>query len=59
MSITAILIFLLIFFGIAYLAYWVITKFLPEPMKVIALAITGVLLLIVLLGAAERYLPAI
>ena len=36
---------------IGSLAYWVITKFLPPPAQMVALAIVGVLLLLVLLYA--------
>lgn len=36
---------------IGTLAYWVVTKFLPAPSHMIALAIVGVLLLLVLLYA--------
>lgn len=45
---------LLIVLGIVVvgsLAYWIITKFIPPPAQMLALAIVGVLLLIVLLGA--------
>lgn len=52
------LIALLIFCCIAYLAYWIITKFFPEPMRVIALAVIGVVLLIVLLSYVGGYIPA-
>lgn len=57
MDVTALLIFILIFGLIAYGAYYIITKFLPEPIRTPALAIVGVLLLIVLLSAATGYLP--
>lgn len=57
MDIIGILIALLIFCGIGYLAYWIIVKFLPEPMRTAALAITGVVLLIVLLSYAGGYIP--
>ena len=43
------LIFLVVFGVIAYVAYWIITKFFPEPAKIPALAIVGVILLIILL----------
>jgi hypothetical protein len=52
MDVTGILVALLVFGIVGYLAYFVIMKFLPEPIKTPALAITGVLLLIVLLGYA-------
>jgi len=33
------------------LAYWIITKFIPEPARMTALAIVGVILLVVVLAA--------
>jgi len=58
MTVTSILIFLVVFAVIAYLAYWIVTSFFPEPARTPALAIIGILLLLVLLsqvfpGAAE------
>lgn len=43
-----IIIFLVFFAVIAYLAYWVITKFFADPIQMPALAITGLVLLWVL-----------
>lgn len=49
MTLTSLLIFLVIFAVVAYLAYWVITKFFPPPAQMPALAIVGVVLLLVLI----------
>lgn len=49
MTLVGVLIFLVVFAVGAYLAYWIITKFFPEPAKTPALAIVGVILLIVLI----------
>lgn len=49
MTLIAAIIFLVFFAVGAYLAYWVITKFFPEPARTPALAIVGVILLIVLM----------
>jgi hypothetical protein len=51
MSLIDLLIALLVICVLGYVAYWIITKFFPEPMRTPALAITGVLLLIILLVA--------
>lgn len=51
MTLIGIIVFLVIFAVIAYVAYWVITKFFPEPAKTPALAIVGVLLLLALIVA--------
>lgn len=52
-----ILIFAVIFFGAAWGAYWIITHFFPEPIRMFALVITGIILLLVLLGALSGYIP--
>jgi membrane protein DedA with SNARE-associated domain len=49
MTLIGALIFLVVFAVGGYLAFWIITKFLPEPAKTPALAIVGVILLVVLL----------
>ena len=49
MTLASILVFLVIFAVVAYLAYYVITSFFPEPARTPALAIVGILLLLVLL----------
>ena len=49
MTVMGALIFLVVFAVAAYLAWWVITKFFPAPAQMPALAIVGVILLIVLL----------
>lgn len=43
--------------GFAYLAKWIITTFLPEPVRVVAMACVGLLLLVILLLFAASYLP--
>lgn len=50
MTIIQILVFLVAFAVVAYLAYWVITKFFPAPAQMPALAIVGLLLLLALLS---------
>lgn len=50
MTLTSLLIFLVVFAVVAYLAYWVITKFFPAPAQMPALAIVGVILLLVLIA---------
>jgi hypothetical protein len=50
MTLTSLLIFLVVFAVVAYLAYWVITKFFLAPAQMPILAITGVLLLLVLVA---------
>lgn len=49
MTLIQALIFLVIFAVVAYLAYWIITKFIPAPAQMPALAIVGLLLLLALL----------
>lgn len=49
MTIIGLLILVLGIVVVGTLAYWIITKFLPPPAHMIALAIVGVLLLLVLL----------
>ncbi len=51
MTLIDVLIVLGIILVVGCAAYWIITKFLPEPIRTPALAITGVLLLIFLLFA--------
>lgn len=43
------LIALVIICIVAYAAYWVITTFFPEPIRVIALLIVGLLVLVAIL----------
>lgn len=62
MTVVELLIALFVLFLIAFIAYWIITKFLPEPMRTPALAIVGLILLIVLIlrffpGANIRVIP--
>ena len=61
MNIGALIILLVGFAIVAYLAYWVIASFIPEPAKTPVLAIVGVMLLLFLLsqfwpGAAQYHL---
>lgn len=49
MTVIQVLVALLVIVGVGYLAYWIITKFFPEPMRMIALAIVGVILLVFLM----------
>lgn len=57
MSIAGILIALLFLFLLAFTAHWVISKFFPEPLRTVALAVVGVVLLIIILSYAGGYLP--
>lgn len=56
MTLIEFLIAIVIFAVVAYLAYWLITKFFPEPAKTPALAVVGVILLILLLA---YFLPGV
>lgn len=52
---------IIIFFAVAFFAYWIITRFFPEPIKTPALVVMGVILLIILLsqfvpGLAEYHI---
>lgn len=51
MTVLGLLVLVLGVIVVGSLAYWVITKFLPPPAHMLALAIVGVLLLLVLLAA--------
>lgn len=48
MTLIGAIVFLVVFAIAAYLAHWVITRFFPEPARMPALAIVGVLLLLAL-----------
>lgn len=50
MTLIGMVVFLVIFAVVAYVSYWVITKFFPEPAKTPALAVVGILLLLALLS---------
>lgn len=50
MALVPALIFLVVFAVVAYLCYYVITTFFPEPARTPALAIVGLVLLIVLIA---------
>jgi hypothetical protein len=47
MTILGVLVAILVIVGVGLLAYWIITKFLPAEWHKIALAVVGILLLIV------------
>lgn len=49
MSLASVLIFLVVFAVAAYLAYYIITSFFPEPARTPALAVVGLVLLLVLI----------
>ena len=50
MTLINFLIFVIVVAVIAYLCYWIITKFFPAPAQMPALAIVGILLLLVVLA---------
>lgn len=50
MTLIDLLILLCIVVGIGWVAHWLITTFFPEPIRMIALMVVGVLLLIFLLS---------
>ena len=50
MTLITFLVFIVCFAIVAYVAYWVITKFFPAPAQMPALAVVGLLLLLVLLA---------
>jgi len=50
MTIGAILLVLLVVLAVGSGAYWIITKFFAEPVRMVALTIVGVLLLLFLLS---------
>lgn len=52
MTITAMLFLLLLILVLGVAAFWIITKFFTEPIRTPALAIVGVLLLLLLLSQA-------
>lgn len=52
------LIDLLILIVVAVVAYWLVTKFFPQPAQMIALLVAGVVLLIWLLQIAGVALPS-
>ena len=49
MDLLGLLVFLLVVFLLAYLAYYVIETFLPERVRMVSKVIVGVILLIVIL----------
>jgi hypothetical protein len=51
MTILEVLLLLVVIFGVGLVAYWIIRKFIPAEAQTVALAIVGVLLLVVLLVA--------
>jgi len=50
MDLVSLLIYLVIFGLVLYAAWYIIEKFFPEPMKMVAKVIVGLLALIILLG---------
>lgn len=50
-SLIAILIWAVVLFIVAWIAYYVITTFMPEPLRTPLLAVVGLLLLIIILYA--------
>lgn len=50
MTLINFLIFIVCFAVVAYVAFWLISKFFPAPAQMPALAVVGLLLLIVLLA---------
>jgi hypothetical protein len=54
-----ILLWIIVFFAIAWIAHWVITNFLPEPVRTPALMIVGVILLIIIVLMLVRGLPGV
>ncbi len=55
MTVVELLVALFVLFLIGFIAYWIITKFFPEPMRTPALAVIGLLLLIFLI---MRFFPS-
>lgn len=51
MTLLGAIIAVLIIVCLGVLGHWVINKFFPEPARMIALAIVGVILLLILFGA--------
>jgi hypothetical protein len=49
MDLIGILVFFLVVFIIAFLAHYVITTFLPDPIRMVALVVVGVILLIIII----------
>ena len=50
MTVITLLLLILGILVVGSLAYWIIMKFFPEPMRMLALGVIGVLLLLVLLS---------
>lgn len=50
MTLITLLLLILGILVVGSLAYWIITKFFPEPMRMLALAVVGIILLLVLLS---------
>jgi multisubunit Na+/H+ antiporter MnhB subunit len=51
------LVLAIILCGVAYGSYWIITHFFPEPIRMFALVVVGIILLFLLLGAVSGYIP--
>lgn len=56
MELGAVIIFVVMLVVFALIAYWIIVKFFPEPAKMVALAIVGV---ICLLALVYRFWPSV
>lgn len=48
-ALVGLLVWLLVIFIVAYVAHWIITTYMPEPIRTPALMVVGVILLIALL----------
>lgn len=56
MELGAVIIFVVMLVVFALISYWIIVKFFPEPAKMVALAIVGV---ICLLALVYRFWPSV
>jgi glucose-6-phosphate-specific signal transduction histidine kinase len=54
-----VLLWIVVVFAAAWLAHWIITTYLPEPVRTPALLIVGVILLIIVVLAIVRGVPGI
>lgn len=59
MDIVGFLLMLLVLACVAVFAFWIITKMeLEPPIRQMALAVVGVILLLILLGSVTGYIPS-
>ena len=56
MELGSVIIFIVCLVVFALLAYWIVVKFFPEPAKMVALAIVGVICLLALI---YKFAPAV